>query len=324
MAMIRLASNLTEECNMKNIFRNFYGLLRMHLGVVSGIGTLLFMFLASPCEAALSADPSGGSSNTWDCVFNGSGETGISYLTFSSDFTFSGYEVVTATPGILNGGAGIDVGRGGDGTERNGSGGNTNSAGTTNTFVFGFAFIEGNWTYDVKGNIIGSFSREDLDEGVSFVGTVKYGKTPRLTLIASTVQGKNTYHGVLSQSAPAPTTLAITKQVPDLNGQWSGFKREGQRFQIEQFDLNSSGLPGLYTLSGSGPNYSTTGACLISSQRKIGFALLETPNSGTNTLLRATVGNFSDKPKVVTAKTTGVEDSTTQIQFDATFLKPVF
>src|SRR5579862_7814499 len=44
-------------------------------------------------SAAATADPSAGSSFTWDLLSDGSGQKGIAFITFSNDLTFSGYEM---------------------------------------------------------------------------------------------------------------------------------------------------------------------------------------------------------------------------------------
>src|SRR5580704_9719277 len=42
-------------------------------------------------SAAATADPSAGSSFTWDLLSDGGGQKGIAFITFSNDLTFHGY-----------------------------------------------------------------------------------------------------------------------------------------------------------------------------------------------------------------------------------------
>jgi hypothetical protein len=99
---------------------------------------------------------------------------------------------------------------------------------------------------------------------------------------------------------------------------WFGFKRaEGQSI-FEQFNLNLI-TPGVYSLTGSGPGYTTMGECLISSQGRIGFALTETTATTNN--LRSTIGSFSNTAKSITTKTAGVQDDGNVVGFNPTMLK---
>lgn len=277
---------------------------------VFALGAVLLSSTATHCQAA-SADPSGGGTNTWDCIFGGNTETGISYITFFSDFTFSGFEVIAPKPGVFNTNAPIDTGRGGSGIGRNtGSGGST--SGVTNAFLYGFGSFDGNWTTNINGNIIGSFERETANgnEAVSFVGKATYGKVARLTLVATTPEGKLSYRGVLSPPATAP----------ELAGNWYAYATANGESVLEMFTLSDSGTPGLFDLVGSGPNYSTSGECVISSQRRIGFASLLDSGGSTN-ILRATVGSYSDTARAITTKTSGAQDPGVQARFQATLLK---
>lgn len=98
-----------------------------------------------------SADPSAGGSFTWDLLSKGAGQRGIALITFNADNTFRGYQMLAAVPPNTNaiGGArnGGDTGRGGSG-----------SGGKTNTFLFGFSPIDGTWSLNSRGQIVGFFS----------------------------------------------------------------------------------------------------------------------------------------------------------------------
>ena len=102
------------------------------------------------------ADPSGGSSFTWDCLTKGANQPGIAYLTFSNDYTFKGYLLISGTPA-----AGDDNSRNPAGeADQRGEGLSSSSGSGTNAnfFVFGFTPVNGPWGYDSKGRVIGFFT----------------------------------------------------------------------------------------------------------------------------------------------------------------------
>ncbi len=98
-----------------------------------------------------SSDPSAGGSFTWDLLSSGSGQRGIALITFNSDQTFRGYQLLAALPPK-------NVSPIGDGRGGNDNRGDTSSSnGKTNHFVYGFSPIDGVWTLDSKGQIVGFF-----------------------------------------------------------------------------------------------------------------------------------------------------------------------
>jgi hypothetical protein len=102
---------------------------------------------------AASADPSGPGSFTWDLVSSGAGQRGIAFITFSSDHTFRGYQMLAAIPPKTNSTSGA---RGGD---NGGRGDSNNTSGKTNTFLFGFNSLDGSWSLNSKGQIVGFYSQ---------------------------------------------------------------------------------------------------------------------------------------------------------------------
>ena len=105
---------------------------------------------------AASADPSGPNGTfTWDLVSSGGGQRGIAFITFSSDHTFHGYQMLAAIPPNTNNST--SGGRGGDNNGR--GGGSSNSGGKTNTFLFGFSSLDGSWSLNSKGQIVGFYSQ---------------------------------------------------------------------------------------------------------------------------------------------------------------------
>jgi hypothetical protein len=238
---------------------------------------------------------------TWDFVISGGGQQGIAILTFSEeDFTFFGYEMTTST---LKGSSSNP--RGGSGRTPVG----TNSL-SSETNLFGFSPVSGQWFYDSKGRVVGNYSIEvgisNNIQGVSFVGKVVPGK--RLTLVASSPYGKLNYKGV-----PFRT-------VTDISGYWNGSKVQGKQNFIEFFTLLPADSNIYHVVDGIGPAYSfSAGFCMVSSQKKIGFTVLEVPEGSTNAVLRATVGSFSAKATSAKAKTKGIIESETKanIKFNA-------
>jgi hypothetical protein len=107
---------------------------------------------------AASADPSGGSTFTWDLTSSGSGQRGIAFITFSNDDsglskgTFAGFQMLAAIPANTNS---ADGGRDGDGGGRDG--GTLSAGGGVKNFLFGFSPINGTWALNTKGQIFGFF-----------------------------------------------------------------------------------------------------------------------------------------------------------------------
>ena len=286
---------------------------RTLLALVGGVG--LWAGAVSPAGAQF-LSPVG----TWDFVESGSRD-GLAYITFSSDFSFFGYEVLTTTR--IHGGSGISESRGltGDDT-RNGPTTPPVSAGGTN--VFGFLPITGTWGYDVKGRVIGFFP-EAFDgscstntvissvtetnggvitttfstntvvdcsgrtNGVNFVGKVTPNK--RFTLASTTAGGKVTFRGV-----PFVT-------LTDISGPWYGNKISSGQASTEFFSLSPSDLlPNMYFVDGSGAGYSYSGNAILSSQKKL--AIVSSAGE-TNLVLRSVLGPFN--PKKQTAHLKGLE-----------------
>lgn len=130
------------------------------------VGALLLGASVQTSQAG-SADPSQGGSFTWDLVSSGAGQNGITFITFTSDGTFHGYQMLSATPpanantGTSTNSSGGSVGRGGGSTGRGGGsvgrGGGAN--GGITEILFGFGPISGTWTTTSKGQIVGALNQ---------------------------------------------------------------------------------------------------------------------------------------------------------------------
>lgn len=259
---------------------------------------------------------------TWDCLISGGGQKGLAILTFSSQpngtstsFGLSGYELIASMPKNLNGGA--------DGRNLGGNLGRyyDTNAPTAQTNVFGFTDVQGSWSYDDSGHVIGylwflvqdpSSPSSVTTNAVSFKGKVVPGK--RLTLSCSTSYGKVVYRG--------RPYVALT----DLTGStWYGVNKQNKQFYQEFFSLSPGPMANIYQVSGYGPGY-TYGEgsyCFVSEQHKIGFSFIQTADS-TNGVLRATMGNLVSNKKKTYSNTKGTAEPDITSKFKATlqFLPP--
>src|SRR5205085_821144 len=107
-----------------------------------------------------------------------------------------------------------------------------------------------------------------------------------------------------------------------VSGSWYGLKRlkNGETFN-EFFTMSASGFgANIYDVSGGGPAYSYDGIAIVSSQKKIAFALGIAPHPSA--VVRAVVGPFN--PRKVTGTTHGWEQPDglfiDQIRFNVTRL----
>jgi hypothetical protein len=260
----------------------------------------------------------------WDCTMGGSGQEGITVIEFfdtgsTNGRTFQGYQLLASTPKKKASSSGRTPTEKQPNIDARGlsspSSGTNSPAGTTNTVLFGFGFIDGPWDYDSQGRVIGNFIQKVANgttnptiNGVSFLAKVVPGK--RLTLASSTPNGKVSYKGV-----PFST-------VPDISGEWNGLKKQDKQDFVEFFKLSASIIPNVYYMSGNGPGYGyTNDVCLVSSQKKIGFDVFEISSANTNGVRRTTYGPFKSSTKKTTAKTAGRiftdEDKASNVNFSA-------
>jgi hypothetical protein len=173
-------------------------------------------------------------------------------------------------------------------------------------FTNSYTFANPNTSFSLTGGITNS---------VSFTGTVTPGK--RITLTASSSFGRVNYRGI-----PLVQNL-------DLNGSlWTGIKHQDKVDYNEIFTLSNLGA-NVYGMDGTGPAYTYNSVdtgfgpssfCLVSSQGRIGFCVVEFPiGDDVNGVLRATIGGFNTKN--ISAKTAGVTVATDgKIHFQAAAL----
>jgi hypothetical protein len=143
-------------------------------GLVRGAAVGALLLGAVQTSHAGTADPSAGSSFTWDVVSSGAGQRGLAVITFSNDLTFRGYQLLAANAPNTNS---ANAGRGGGDTGRGGSTGGTNSV---QTLLFGFTPIDGVWTISSQGKIVGFFSEA---VNVTSIVTNFFASTNTFTLV---------------------------------------------------------------------------------------------------------------------------------------------
>jgi hypothetical protein len=277
---------------------------------------------------------------------------GIAYLTFSSDFTFTGYEVVVPKAAKKNSSSS-------DSRDNTGGRGDSGSS-STNTpgqQIFGSMPISGRWGYDIQGKIIGSFVEvSELENCVTnstavatntdgifglpgeypvgpdangntiwYVNEIncsaltngisfvgKVATAKRLTLLCSTPFGKVNYRGV-----PAVT-------LTNLSGAYYGNRQQNNQSFLEFFNLATSGsLPNTYDINnGEGPGYTySSGLAILSSQKKFAFTTGIDPDG---VVVRAVIGSFNLK-KMSTSTRGWQQPSGTfsnPVRFDATQQPP--
>jgi len=166
----------------------------------------LLLGTAVQTSRAGSASPSGPDpegSFTWDLISSGSGQRGMAFITFSSDGTFRGYQLLAATPANTNS---IAIGRDGGSIGRGGSGsGGTNAI--VKNLLFGFGPIDGFWTRNSKGKIVGLFS-EALN--VTSIVTNYFASTNSFNLVNSQNALDTTNILVLFTNGQASASVTIS------------------------------------------------------------------------------------------------------------------
>jgi hypothetical protein len=270
---------------------------------------------------------------TWDCLMSGSGQQGIAFLTFSNDFTFSGYQLLVGKQSA----AGISAPE----NELRNSGGemgryanvDTNSVGG-GTNLFGFGPVSGPWRFDDKGRVVGFFT-EILNQQTTI--TTNYETTVLTTPVYDTNTVPPTLIGFTYSTNytttfttnTTATTNAVSftakvdpgkrlnlvsytpygkvtyKGVPQehkpisapISGSWFATKKENQQKILEFFNLFPTDVRNVYgTTNGQGPGFSFYGYAMVSVQKKAGFAFQT---------FQGTLTNFADASGGVLSATVG-------------------
>ena len=171
------------------------------------LAAMLLGAAGSPTHAAPAAPPSpaGTNSFTWDFVTSGAGQQGITFLTFSNDFTFSGYVLIAGTPA-----APTSSGGGRNTSGSGGRGGSTGGTTSSNSVIFGFGPVSGPWGFDNNRHVIGYFSEL---VNVTAVAT-NYSPTNVLQLIDAGNGDTTNVVVRFTSAATASTNITWTSPVP--------------------------------------------------------------------------------------------------------------
>ena len=293
---------------------------RRTAGAGAAIAALLLLG-AFTSRAQVQKPPYG---TTWDCLLSGSGQQGVAFLTFSNDFTFTGWQLLVGKQSATSASGSDGRNDGGDPGRYPSS--NTNSVGG-GTNLFGFGPVAGPWRYDEKGRVIGYFT-EILNQQTSITtnltlttitetttnmitnldGTITYSTSNIVLVATNTVYITNTSGTTNGVSFSAKVTpgkhLSLvsstaygkvsyngvpqnSKALPaPISGTWYATKKENGQSTLQFFDLFPTDVQNIFmTTNGQGPGISFFGYAMVSVQKKMGFAFQT---------FQGTVTNFDD------------------------------
>lgn len=322
---------------MKRYLSKLTGCMRNGSQILLATVVLFVTALATNSHAVAFGDPTG---NDWDFLVRGGGQDGILFLHFTKDLdpnnnlpTFEGVFVYAGnlhTPPTSARSTGVGPGRTtgspisltnlfGGGFIQGVSGTVADNGGTNDWFPDSTG-LRGDWFYNTKGQIVGSYysviviaagTTNGITNNVSFVGNVVPSK--HLTLSASSSFGNFTANGI----PLVATTVPVDKFF------WTAQRNlRGGLVLDETFSVSPSLIPNMFLLNGAGPSYTYDPAsfCLISSQKRIGFAIAQVPTGVTNPIpvTSGTYGTFTGSTKAISARTSGfIATETNRITFDA-------
>jgi hypothetical protein len=227
----------------------------------------------------------------WDFTLSGKAQ-GIAQITFNGDGSIDGYVQIYTTKKVPepNPRGGPD-----DGSRT----GDTNTP-PAFTNYFGSATIEGRWSFDEKGKIMGylnegnfvitSTSTNASTNSITFNGKVSLGTSPRVTLQGSGPLGKVTYSGI-----PDGPLL-------DIGGVYSATGKRGGTTSVEFFTLTSQGgNNNRYNVTaGSSPGAAYTGTASLSGRKQFSMVVSGLGSGGFN--LTALVGSIKTNTFKATLK----------------------
>jgi hypothetical protein len=210
----------------------------------------------------------------WDLVLSGV-QRGTAQITFSNNFTLGGFEIITVPPRHRDSVEDLDP------RNPTGDGERTppiSNGDTTIVHWYGAASLQGSWTWDAKGNVIGVLNEfgPAVTNGINFKAVVRPGV--RITINATREGRAFTYKGIplVAQASLAGNYYA------------TGGREKIPFTEILTFtpgtDLNS------YDVVGTGPAYTFTGTALVSGTKHI--ALYTLSDETTNLVLRSVSGPF--------------------------------
>jgi hypothetical protein len=209
----------------------------------------------------------------WDFTLSGKA-AGIAQMTFNADGTIDGNVQIYTKVKLPDP---EDNPRGPADTtgSRNGTA-NTNTTYVTN--YAGEAVIDGRWSFDAKGKLVGylneggytytTTSTNATTNGISFRGTVSLGAKPRMTLQGSGNVSR-TYSGI-------PETALV-----DISGTYTATGKRLGYASTEFFTLTSmGGNNNVYNVTqGSRPGFGFDGRALLSGRKQVSMVTVSTPPS---------------------------------------------
>jgi len=211
---------------------------------------------------------------TWDVVL-AHGQRGVAQISFFNDFTLAGFEILTVRMRSASGSGDIDP-RTGIASQP--------AAGSSGTNISGASSLEGTWTYDSKGRVIGAITESAINatNSLSFRAVVRPGA--RITMTGSRYL---TGHNVSYRGIPlAPLT--------DFSGPYYGTGRRNGSPVVETFTLSPWVFMNSYEVAGNGPGYTlimTNSFMCVSGLKYAGF--YSATSEKTNGLIRTVAGAFS-------------------------------
>jgi hypothetical protein len=275
-----------------------YSLMK-RLSLAAASALALLAGTAPPAPAAPFDSPVG----AWDFTLSGNAQ-GIAQITFNADGTIDGYVQLYTTKKAAEPnprGSAEEAARQSDTSMTNSTPPVTN--------YFGSAGIEGRWSFDERGKIIGylnegnftitSSSTNAATNHITFNGVVRLGTSPRVTLQGRGPVGKVTYTGI--PDAP----------LLDIGGVYSATGNRGNSPTVEFFTLTSQGgnNNSYNVTAGSSPGFGFTGIALLSG-RKL-FSMVTTSQGTNGYYLTALVGSI--KTNTATASLKGRENASGKV-----------
>lgn len=236
------------------------GLFIKTLARMAGVTTAVF---AAATSLLGQSSPVG----TWDVVLRGE-QKGVAHLTFNSDFTIDGTEVIAVKPAPKPDSS----------NPRGGSSGTSTNSSSGSTNFFGTVPISGMWTYDNSGRLVGFFSENGTEttNGISFRGKVG---SQRINLVGHHSGRTLHYRGI-----------PLVAQADISGNYYANGQKDGEPY-VEIFNLTPDIEQNRYLVTGTGPDYDFAGVALLSGQKNLAITSIQ--SIGTNGVGSAVSGPFS-------------------------------
>jgi hypothetical protein len=275
------------------------------LSLAAASALALLAGTAPQAQAAAFDSPVG----QWDFTLSGKA-AGLAQIVFNGDGTIDGYvqRYTSKKAPEANPRGGPDDG------SRTSEPASTNAASITN--FIGDAAIEGRWSFDPRGKIVGylnegfslisSSSTNATTNHITFSGVVRLGSSPRVTLQGSGTLGKVTFIGI-----PDGPLL-------NMSGNYTATGKRGGVSTVEFFTLTSlGGNHNAYNVTaGSSPAFNFVGDALLSGRKQ--FSMV-TASLGTNGYFLTTlVGSINTNKATASLKGRDSANGRTSLKVFAT------